>query len=116
MKLYLDDIRPAPVGWELVTTVAAAQVALSTGTVDELSLDHDLGACELCTTIEANQTDGPLWKGSMPHCKHVGTGYDLVCWMEANDVWPPVKPVVHSLNPVGRQRMQQVIDKHYTEK
>lgn len=50
---------------------------------------------------------------SMPHCSHVGTGYDLVCWMEQTGHWPRQKPLVHSANPVGAARMRQAIDRHY---
>lgn len=53
------------------------------------------------------------WGGVMPYCTHVGTGCDLVSWMEENEVWPENPPVVHSMNPVGKDRMQRVIWKHY---
>ena len=50
---------------------------------------------------------------SMPHCSHFGTGYDLVCWMEENNMWPVHKPHVHSANPVGAAKMRIAIDKQY---
>lgn len=42
MKLYVDDLRQCPVGWELARSVSAAIRLLSTGHVEELSLDHDV--------------------------------------------------------------------------
>lgn len=33
--------------------------------------------------------------------------------MEAHDMWPPDGVRVHSMNPVGRQRMEAAIRRHY---
>lgn len=49
MKLWLDDVRPAPEGWTWVKTVDEARARLVAGGVDHLSLDHDLGICPCCT-------------------------------------------------------------------
>jgi len=103
IKLWLDDVRPAPAGWTQAWTAQEAQRLLLTHDVEEASLDHDLGACEACLAAWDYQQD------SMPHCDHVGTGYTLVCWMEETGLWPQTPPAVHSANPVGRARMQQVI-------
>lgn len=119
VNLWLDDMRPAPEGWILAITVDEAKLLLSTGQVERASLDHDLGACRACyekvcpgnITPEAwLESTGYL---SMPHCEHVGTGYDLVCWMEKTGHWPKEKPKVHSANPVGAARMRLAIDRYY---
>jgi hypothetical protein len=115
VKLWLDDMRPAPVGWQWAKTVQEAQELLSTGDVDEASLDHDLGACEKCLggktpeqwLEETNFT-------AMPHCDHFGTGYNLVCWMEEHNIWPKQKPTVHSRYPAGRTKMQQAINRRFS--
>ncbi len=88
--LWLDDVRPAPIGWTLVKTVEAAKELLAKGNVYQASLDHDLGDDE-----------------------NVGTGYTLVCWMEESGHWPINGTAVHSANPVGRRRMQVAIDRWY---
>ena len=102
MKLWLDDIRdPAAngcVGFSWVKTAADAIAALATGEVTFASLDHDL-------SVEATLGN---WRNEI-------TGYDVVCWMEENGVWPRDGVRVHSMNPVGRRRMQVVIDRHYRE-
>lgn len=115
ISLWLDDLRPAPEGWTWVKTVDDAKwyLSLDDGRVQRASLDHDLGACDHCTSVEASVPYGTPWGGSMPHCSHVGTGYDLVCWMEETGHWPVEKPVVHSMNASGAQRMRQVIDKEW---
>lgn len=114
MNLWLDDMRPAPGGWYWVKTVDEAKEQLLSGRVENASLDHDLGACADCM---AGQTPEQWLEKTgftqMPHCEHFGTGYNLVCWMEENDVWPTNKPTVHSRNPAGRFKMQQAIDRKF---
>lgn len=101
MNLWLDDIRPpwkhGCIGWEWVKTVEEAIAILETGKVRKASLDHDLSE---------EATMGMPKRGER-------TGYTVVCWMEENAVWPPEGVSVHSMNPVGRKRMQDVIDRHY---
>lgn len=114
MKLWLDDMRPAPDGWTHVKTDAEARRWLERGVVETASFDHDLGACTSCLAGRTPE----MWLlesgyEAMPNCEHVGTGYTLVCWMEETGHWPKSKPNVHSANPVGRARMQVVIDKRY---
>ena len=43
MKVYLDDVRPAPIGWKRVCTVQETIVLINKGWVTELSIDNDLG-------------------------------------------------------------------------
>lgn len=114
IDLWLDDMRPAPIGWLWVKTVADAKLSISSGKVRHASLDHDLGACDACLRgrspeqwlEETNYTQ-------MPNCDHFGNGYQLVCWMEETGCWPQEKPTVHSRNPAGRFKMQQAIDREW---
>jgi hypothetical protein len=46
-------------------------------------------------------------------CPHAKTGYDVVCWMEEHGMWPVDGITVHSMNPVGRARMEAAIRRHY---
>lgn len=111
VNLWLDDIRPAPVGWVHAKTVEEAKKILTEFHVVEASLDHDLGACSDC--LDGMSPEEWLQKtaySSMPHCEHFGTGYTLVCWMEETGIWPEKKPRVHSANPSGRERMQLAIE------
>jgi len=111
VNLWLDDIRPAPVGWQWAKTVEEAQAMLLSGKVENASLDHDLGACATCL----NGRTPEQWLAEhnfeqMPQCEHFGTGYTLVCWMEETGNWPNRKPVVHSRNPAGKAKMEQAIN------
>lgn len=114
INLWLDDRRKPPEGWLWVTTIEAAKTFLKNGDVIKASLDHDLGACPEC--MKGRTVDEWLEENeyqSMPHCSHVGTGYDLVSWMERNNIWPREKPQVHSTNAIGSARMKFLINKRF---
>lgn len=130
MKMYLDDMRKPPVGYHLVKNVNEAKdfCMNNRGLITDMSLDHDLGACSDCIhrLLGIEPGSAPLeevqaqWlhksqMTQMPNCDHFGTGYTFLCWLEENfEYWPVNKPQVHSANPVGRMRMQQVIDAYYS--
>lgn len=114
MTLYLDDMRPCPVGATLARTVAEAiavvQAAIDRGDAwDAASLDHDLGACQPCL----DQIDFYV-AGVMPYCEHVGTGQTFVRWMIDTGTWPRERPTVHSMNPDGRRRMEEEIARYFS--
>ena len=100
MYLWLDDVRPAPVGFEWVKTADEAIAALKTGRVEFFSADHDLA--------EEHYADMDRSTGFKEK-----TGYEVVCWMEQYDVWPPLGVAVHSFNPSGRARMLAAIERVY---
>lgn len=105
-KLWLDDVREpwrhGAMGFEWAKTADEAIALLKKGNITFASLDHDLAAEHYCPPEKLH--DDPT--GAL-------TGYDVVCWMEENNVWPEDGVEVHSMNPVGRARMQMVIDRHY---
>ena len=99
VRLWHDDIRPAPDGWLWARTNEAAQHILRTGNVVEISMDHDLG---LDGFSEQQITDDPellFGKGQSEK-----TGFHLVEWMIDNDV-VPAKVTIHSWNPDGAKHM-----------
>lgn len=88
MKLYLDDERPTPEGWVRVFTAHEAIALLKTGTVDVISLDHDLGPPE------------------------AGDGYEVAKWIEAEAFAGTLKRLVwsvHSANPAGRRNIEAAL-------
>lgn len=108
MKLWLDDIREpwkhGCIGWGWAKTAAEAIEYLKSGEVTEASLDHDL--------TEEQMIQGGFF-GKIYEDGHK-SGYDVVCWLEQHpEFWPVNGVKVHSANPAGRKRMQQIIDKHY---
>ena len=116
MILWLDDVRnPVPhgfIGAHWAKTYDEAIAALKSGKVEFASLDHDIGACEDCVTHGYHIGDMKTAETTFYNrCPHAKSGYDVVRWMEANNVWPPKGVRVHSANPVGRQRMEAVIQR-----
>lgn len=113
MKLFLDDIRhPADKSWTIARDVPEAIRLLKTDTVTFASLDHDLA-------------DGHYpWNAPKPYPSNdilvantgVLTGLNLVEWMRDNDCWPVDGVVVHSQNDIGKERMLEIINKHYFSK
>lgn len=111
MKLWLDDERPMPIGFDVhVKSAWHAIELLKCGHFDEVSLDHDLG-----------DLDGDI-----------GDGYDVACFIEEGarnlamikegallpilDARCPMiitrlKWNVHSANPVGAEKMRVALRK-----
>lgn len=84
MRVFLDDERDTPEGWVRVYWPEEAIKLLEAGSVEEISLDHDLGD-------DAR-----------------GTGYDVILWIEQAVVmrhFVPPKITVHSANLSARERM-----------
>lgn len=85
MRVYLDDERETPEGWERAYWPEEVISLLRKGVVTELSLDHDLGDDDR------------------------GTGYDVVLWVEEAVVlsgFIPPKMKVHSANSSARIKME----------
>ena len=100
MRLWLDDLRePWRFGYlrsEWAKTANHAVEILKTGTVTFASLDHDLTIADTLGKPTGEKT-----------------GYDVVLWLEETGLWPPEGVAVHSMNPVGKERMRRVIEHHY---
>lgn len=62
IKLFVDDIRDCPKGWEVARTVTDAIRILATGSVVEVSLDHDIATyCPHChSTYFSGETFMPV--------------------------------------------------------
>ena len=88
LHLWLDDVRPAPEGYDFwAFTAQQALDVLQTGCVGHVSLDHDLGDSD-------------------------ETGYTVACWIEdavGTQRIPSLTWQVHSSNPVGRKRIEQAL-------
>lgn len=89
MKLYLDDTRITPEGWERSYTVEETIQQLQTRTVTHLSLDNDLG-------------EGLL------------EGYKTLDWLEQTVYEDPSFPIpeitIHSSNASRKQSMLLAIE------
>lgn len=101
-NLWLDDERKLPfrnIGcqWLVAKNYDEAVEILENNEIDVAFLDHDLAIDHY--TYETIPTEK--------------TGYDLVKWMRANKKFPKSMCYVHSANPVGADKMCEVLYKHY---
>lgn len=112
MNLWLDDIRKPPVGlvngveWTWAKSDAEARKYLGSGLVEFASLDHDLAEEHYATGIEGG------WGGGSWYSRN-GTGYDTICFIEENDLWPKNGVRCHSMNPVGKSNMLIPVRNYY---
>jgi hypothetical protein len=109
-KLWVDDMRSAPEGWDLAVSSAQALKMLQEKTYDVVSLDHDLGWLtleEMRAKIDAIEAKG----GTPGEYDTIDTTRPIVLhWCETN-TWPD-EVTIHSSNPVGRQWLQGMIDEY----
>jgi hypothetical protein len=98
----LDDERmPVSLGWSFVDGPILVprtfeefkiDVLANRGNISTISFDHDLGLCSK-------------------------SGYDCITWLESQihfgNVPIPDHLVAHSMNPIGRKRIEQVINQIY---
>ena len=94
MKIWLDDIRPAPHGYELVKSVEEAKALIEQAeaegsTIEVLDLDHDMG----------------------DYAQFGGDAIKLLYYLIEEEKFYPVK--LHTANPVGRANMQAMIDRYW---
>ena len=114
MRLFVDDVRPCPVGWIVARTVSEAKALLATGRVESASLDHDMGACADCRLEGRDVGDMRTDESTFYRwCPHAEDGTALVRWMIETGHWPKSKPHVHSFNPTGAKRMRELIEAHF---
>ncbi len=96
MRLYLDDVRLPrnPEGWTIARSVAEAKHLLESTTelCTAMSLDHDMG-------------EGPGGEGD-----EAPSGMDFLRWIRETGRWPLTKPIVHSANPAGGDRMRNFVE------
>ena len=91
MKLYVDDMRKAPEGWDQAWSFHEAIHMLQTGNYEVVSLDHDLG--------------------SFYGYKEM-TGMDILNWIERQNsegYGPHLKTImVHTANASAANEMKEI--------
>lgn len=104
MRLWHDDIRPAPEGWMWARTNAEAIERLETGAYDELSMDHDLGLDHLDPDADPESI---YFAGPSDN----GCGCDLARWLAAaGPLCVPGSVTIHSWNPAGAKDMAAILN------
>ena len=96
MKLWLDDLRPVPYGYEGAKSVNEAKKLIQEAEhngieIEALDLDHDLG----------------------DYADQGGDGIKLLDWLAERGTFYPVE--IHTANPVGRANMERILARYWGE-
>ena len=94
MKIWLDDLRPAPHGYNTAKSVNEAIKLIEDAEnnnieIELIDLDHDLGDYA---------SDG-------------GDAIKLLDWLAERETYYPVE--IHTANPVGRANMERMINRFW---
>lgn len=94
LKIWLDDVRPAPEGYVLCLSVNAAKAVILEAEakncpIEIIDCDHDLGDY--------------AWDG--------GDGIKLIDWLAERESWYPIR--LHTMNPVGRENMRRTVERYW---
>lgn len=94
MKLWIDDLRPAPAGYYWVRSVSEAKRIICDPVVNKdfpieiIDIDHDAGA----------------------YAQQGGDYIKLLDWLEETGRSYPIR--IHSMNPVGVANMRAIIQRN----
>lgn len=95
MKLWIDDVRPAPTGYEWVKSVEQAKMVIDinerlvgTSVIALIDIDHDAGI----------------------YAQYGGDYIKLLDWLEETGRNYPIR--IHSMNPVGVANMRAIIQRN----
>lgn len=90
MKLWIDDIRPAPKDYIWIKSVNEAILIINTykNAIELIDIDHDAGR----------------------YAQYGGDYIKLLDWLEETDCNYPIR--IHSMNPVGVSNMRAIIKKN----
>jgi hypothetical protein len=116
-KLYVDDNRKSPHGWEVARNAEEAKLHLLHHPVDDISLDYDLDMpeCNKCQFV-CGLREGACRHGCDCHGEGDETGLHLLHWIHKHNAWPKNPPTVHSHNLVGAMKMKKFIQDYYPQK
>ena len=91
VKIWLDDLRPAPEGYIWCKSVNEAKriIVSAEESISVIDCDHDLGDFAY---------DG-------------GDGIKLLDWLAENELFYPVR--LHTMNPVGRENMMRLVERYW---
>ena len=95
MKLWIDDVRPAPEGFIWCKTVEEAKAAICV-----LELHTTVNESNRITLIDTDHDAGD-------YASMGGDYIKLLDWLEATNRSYPIR--IHSMNPVGRENMRAII-------
>ena len=98
MKLWVDDIRPAPEGWTQARTVTSAIAFLYrfSNEVTDISIDHDIS---YAVEVAGTQRPFPSPETFMSVAYYIVACFPMMCGI-----------TIHSANPVGSENMRKLFE------
>lgn len=99
MKLWIDDVRPAPEGYMLCTSVNNAKCMIEI-------IEREILFANLNTKIELIDID----HDAGDYAYDGGDYIKLLDWLEATGRNYPIH--IHSMNPVGVENMRRIIQRN----
>jgi hypothetical protein len=105
IKLYVDDLRPAPVGWTLARTITQAIRILATQDVSEVSLDHDIVFRRNRRLPDESETFEPVCR----YIKLLNTYFEYSFQIQGGITEPPMKVYCHSGNAVAYDKYSDIL-------
>ena len=99
MKLWIDDVRPAPAGYTWCKTVDQAKQQIK-----ECEYMYSTSSEKEFWTIEIIDTDHDAGDYGPPDY------IELLNWLEETGRSYPIR--IHSMNPIGRGNMRRIIRKN----
>jgi len=105
-SILIDDIRSIDADVICRTFETGINALKTLDPFGILYLDHDLGQLDDDGNDLFCMIDGHPYRAN---------GYGVVCFLENNPQFLPIEIRIVSSNPVGRKKMQAVIDKLYKE-
>ena len=94
VKIWVDDIRPVPAGYEGTKSVDETialieEIESAGGIVELLDLDHDLG----------------------DYAQFGGDAIKILDYLAERETFYPI--AIHTANPVGRANMERMIERYW---
>ena len=102
MKLWIDDVRPAPKGYSWAKSVHDAIYTIAL--VEQRQKNHYLGMD--CWEVELIDIDHDAGE----YAQYGGDYIELLDWLEVTGRNYPIH--IHSMNPVGAANMRAIIQKN----
>lgn len=102
MKLFVDDIRPAPEGWMQARTVTEAirTIARFGHEITDISLDHDISMAVLVQGTERPFPSPETFQA---------VAYYIVEYYNLPEKRPEPKITIHTANPVGGKDLEAIL-------
>lgn len=105
--LWVDDLRPAPEGWDWAQNYSTAIRLLEQHNYHTVSLDHDLNSWHGAAATPGGEIACDRLHGSVER-----TGYHVALWMVEHSIFPQTVRV-HTMNPVGGQNIMQLLQRYH---